>query len=77
MPTVHSHPVQVYNSGGIVVIEGRLSPSWGLTETLPLKRSEIREAQEFGINLLHFFWQRRQYKRLAQWDDSAILQRGV
>ncbi|MCY7323612.1 MAG: DUF4159 domain-containing protein [Phormidesmis sp. CAN_BIN36] len=70
LPTVH-HPIQVYNSGGIILIEGRLSPVWGLTETLQLKRSEIREAQEFGINLLHFFWQRRQANRLTQWDEAS------
>ncbi len=74
LPNVQSHPIQVYNSGGIVLIEGWLSPMWGLTETLQLTRSEIREAQEFGINLLHFFWQRRQLKRLVQWDASLTIE---
>jgi len=74
LPDVRSHPIQVYNSGGIVLIEGRLSPLWGLSETLQLKRSEIREAQEFGINLLHFFWQRWQLERLVQWDASLTIE---
>ena len=71
LPTVQSDPIQVYNSGGIILIEGRLSPIWGLSETTQLKRSEIREAQEFGINLLHFFWQRRQANRLVQWGEAS------
>jgi len=52
-------PVQVFINGGIVMMVGNLGSMWGLDEELSLPRNTIRTAQEFGINLLHYAWQRR------------------
>lgn len=52
-------PVQVFVNGGIVMVVGNLGSMWGLDEELSLPRNTIRTAQEFGINLLHYAWQRR------------------
>jgi hypothetical protein len=69
LPQVHPNPIQVYNSGGIILIAGQLSSRWGLNPTsLQLSRSEIRDAQEFGTNLLHFLWQGRRLQQLWQWE---------
>lgn len=59
--------VQLSAQGRIVLIQGELFAAWGVADGRPLGRSQIRAAQEFGINLLHFFWQRRQLMRLTQW----------
>jgi hypothetical protein len=67
LPSVQGNRVQLYSSGSVVLVEGRLSPAWGLAEGLLLPRSEIRTAQELGINILHLVWQRRQFTHLLQW----------
>jgi hypothetical protein len=48
------------------LIMGELSAAWGLDEELSLPRSDIRTAQELGINILHFAWHRRQLTQLLQ-----------
>ncbi len=67
LPEVQAKPIQIYVSDGVVLINGRLSAAWGLAE-VPLSRADIRTAQELGINLLHFLWQRRRFTQLLQWD---------
>lgn len=69
LPEIQSNPIQLQVCGGCVLIEGRLSPHWGLTEGLLLPRSDIRTAQEFGINILHYLWQRRQFTQLLRWEE--------
>ena len=65
LPEVSRCPIEVWhNNGGIVLVEGELSAAWGFDEELLLSRSEIRAAQEFGINLLHFGWRRRNLNQL-------------
>jgi Domain of unknown function (DUF4159) len=71
LPEIQSQPIQLYASDGIVLVSGRLSSAWGLAEA-QLPRSEIRTAQELGINLLHFLWQRRRLTQLMQWDAPAM-----
>ncbi|UBF30461.1 hypothetical protein K9N68_35310 (plasmid) [Kovacikia minuta CCNUW1] len=65
-PIVNGHPIHLFNWGGIVLAIGSLSSGWGLDDTLSLSRETIRTAQEMGINLLHFSWQRRQLTQLQQ-----------
>lgn len=59
--------LQLYNQGSIIFLQGDLAAAWGLADGRSLGRNQIRTAQELGINLLHFFWQRQQLIRLTQW----------
>jgi hypothetical protein len=68
LPSMQSNGIQIFVSGGIVLVEGRLSPAWGLADSASLPRADIRTVQELGVNLLHFFWKRRQFKHLLQWE---------
>jgi hypothetical protein len=71
LPQIQGNSIQLYSSGSVVLVEGRLSPAWGLAEGLLLPRSEIRTAQEFGINILHLIWQRQQFTDLLQWGSGS------
>ena len=65
LPEVSRCPIEIWhNNEGIVLVDGELSAAWGFDEELLLSRSEIRAAQEFGINLLHFGWRRRNLNQL-------------
>jgi hypothetical protein len=59
-PVIYGMPVEVLAWGGLVLMIGNLSEAWALDEALTLNRETMRSAQELGINLLHFAWQRRQ-----------------
>jgi hypothetical protein len=64
-PTVNYEPIELFLGGGMILIIGSLSKAWGINEhTLP--RTEIRTAQEFGINLLYFAWYRRHQTQLLE-----------
>jgi hypothetical protein len=63
---------QVYVGDGVALIEGQLSPAWSLATGQSRSRSQIREAQEFGINLLHFFTQRWQMHQLMKPSSSQL-----
>ena len=65
-PRINQQPIQLWNAGGIILVEGELSAAWGLDESLNLERHDIRTAQEFGINILSFALQRRQINQLLQ-----------
>jgi hypothetical protein len=62
-PVLNQVPTELFNWGGVVMLVGELVTAWGGSASLTLGRMEIREAQELGINLLHFAWQRRQMTR--------------
>jgi hypothetical protein len=67
LPDVTASPLQLYVADGIIVVLGNLSASWGPDpEDKNCPRHKIRAAQEFGINILHFAWQRRQISGLLQ-----------
>jgi hypothetical protein len=59
-PVIYGMPIEVLAWGGMVLVIGNLGQAWGLDEALTLPRETMRSAQELGINLLHFAWQRRQ-----------------
>jgi hypothetical protein len=63
LPTFYDCSTQIALNGGVICLTGCLSEAWGGHN---LSRSEIREAQELGINILHFAWRRRHFKRLLQ-----------
>lgn len=60
LPMVDKTRLQILCGGGIILSIGNLASSWGLDEELMRSRTEIRTAQELGINILHFAWKRRQ-----------------
>jgi Domain of unknown function (DUF4159) len=60
LPEVDQTRIQLLSGGGIVLSIGDLGGLWGLDEALKRSRTEIRTAQELGINILHFAWKRRQ-----------------
>ncbi|MBH8560898.1 DUF4159 domain-containing protein [Nostoc sp. CENA67] len=66
LPILNQKPIQILIAGGIVLVIGDLSASWGLDDQLSLPRETIRTAQELGINILHFAWARRQMTQLQQ-----------
>ena len=67
LPEIQTKPMQLYACDGVVLIEGRLSSAWGLAER-QLPRADIRTAQELGMNILHFLWQRRHFMSLLEGD---------
>ncbi len=60
LPVVDGSRVQLLSGGGIILAIGNLGGLWGLDEQLERSRTEIRTAQELGINILHFAWKRKQ-----------------
>jgi len=64
LPKIKQNPVRLFNWGGVVLAIGDLSLAWGLDSGLELPREKIRNAQELGINLLHFAWRRRHLTQL-------------
>jgi hypothetical protein len=63
-PRINGELINLWNASGIVVVEGNLSSAWGLEDylggKLHLERHEIRTAQEFGVNILHYALRQRQ-----------------
>ncbi len=59
LPKINHQSLQLSIGGGLIIIIGELSAAWRLDKTLELDRESIRNAQEFGINILHFACQRR------------------
>jgi hypothetical protein len=66
LPKINQQPVQLWNGGGIVLVNGDLSFAWGVDENLSLERNDIRTAQELGINILNFAYLRRQIAQCLQ-----------
>jgi hypothetical protein len=67
LPTF-GEPMQVAAGAGVIWVRGALSAAWGIRGAFP--RSEMRTAQELGINVLHFAWQRRHLTALMHWSDQ-------
>ena len=63
--SLHPQPLALFNWGWVVVVVGELTGTWGGPKTQFMPRDSLRSAQEFGINLLHFAWQRRQWAMAA------------
>jgi hypothetical protein len=56
-PTVNEHPLYLWNWGNIILAIGDLSRSWDLDphdQDFMTSRESLRNAHEFGINLLQF-----------------------
>lgn len=64
LPTVNQQPVELFLSDHLLMMVGELSVVWGGGSKEGFDRGQIRTAQEFGINILHYAWQRQHYHQL-------------
>ena len=55
--------LELWWDDGLLVLIGSLTDLWSHPQ---LTRIEIRDVHEWGINLLHFVWQRQHFRRLLQ-----------
>jgi hypothetical protein len=60
-PHIPSHPMELYWDDGVLVAVGNLVNLWNGNQ---LDRTTIREVHEWGINLLHYVWQRHHFQQL-------------
>lgn len=67
LPNIQRKALQLYSSGSIVLLQGNLSSAWRVMDSELRPRLYIRTAQELGINILYYLWQRRQGTRLMNW----------
>jgi hypothetical protein len=58
-PLIRQAPTELFNWGGVLLVVGDVISAWGGEASLSMEREEIRSAQELGVNILHFAWQRR------------------
>lgn len=72
LPQITEQSIQVMVGGGIVLLLGDLAIAWGQHESLLLPRETIRTAQEFGINILNFAYQRRNWMQLLQPNPAEL-----
>lgn len=63
-PQPSSESFQLFCWGGIVLALGNLSSLWAINPLRP--RQDIRSAQEWGINLLHYAWKHHHLTQLQQ-----------
>ena len=66
LPSINKHGICILTDGGLIVVIGNLSSAWGINDNRYLSRDTIRNAQELGINILHFASQRKQLTQLGK-----------
>lgn len=59
-------PVNLFCGGGVILATGNLAAVWGLDQQMTISREVLRSAQELGVNILHYAWQRRIMTKLQQ-----------
>lgn len=59
-----ANAVNIFLGKGIILSVGDLAGAWGVDERVFLAREKIRSAQEFGINILYYAWQRHTMTQL-------------
>ncbi len=69
LPTFKQTALRLLVIGGFICVQGNILDAWGIRGSF--SRDETRTAHEFGINLLHFAWQRRQLTQLVQWTETT------
>ncbi len=83
LPNRQKHPIILRNWGGLILMLGDLTRCWSHSAIPPIPRENIRSAQEWGINLLHFAAQKQQWTQaltpiaIPPSDRSDSLQRRV
>lgn len=68
LPTVNQHSIELFLSDHLLMVIGDLSVAWGGEG---FTRDQIRTAQEFGINILHYAWQQQHYRQLLATPTTA------
>ncbi len=58
LPVVNHETMQIFNWGCVIFSVGLLSSGWGIQDDINLSRETLRNAQEFGINILDFACQK-------------------
>lgn len=71
LPTVNQWPIELFLSEHLLMVVGDLSVVWGGGSKEGFARDQIRTAQEFGINLLHYVWQHQNYRQLLAISTTA------
>lgn len=71
LPTVNQQPVELFLSEHLLMMVGDLSVVLGGGSKNGFARDQIRTAQEFGINILHYAWQRQHYRQLLTTPTAA------
>jgi hypothetical protein len=64
LPKLYGQEIQILYGDGMIAMIGELSSAWGANSALAMSREDIRTAQEFGINILHFASRRRSLRQL-------------
>ncbi|MGB6300597.1 MAG: DUF4159 domain-containing protein [Rivularia sp. (in: cyanobacteria)] len=71
LPVINQKIIEIVTGGGIILTIGDLASAWGLDKEMKMPRLAIRTAQEFGINIIYYAWNRRRLIGLQQEDNSA------
>lgn len=71
LPSVNQQPVELFLSKHLLMVVGDLSVVWGGGSKPGFARDQIRTAQEFGINILHYAWQQQHYHQLLATPTTA------
>ena len=72
LTAIADQPIQLLNSGGVIVILGDLSQIWGGQSEQELTRQNIRTCQELGVNILNYAAQRYAMGKAMQVDPNYI-----
>ncbi len=72
LPVVNHETIQIFNWGCIILSVGFLSSGWGIQADINLSRETLRNAQEFGINILDFAYKKYWLSKL-QCDEKTDL----
>jgi hypothetical protein len=64
LPTFNNQKIQILYGAGVVVLIGGLSTFWAPNQNTVIPRTDLRIAQELGINLLYFASQRKVLSQL-------------
>lgn len=66
LPIINDKSLGLLLSQGLIIIIGDLSTAWGVNSPQPLPRETIRNAQELGINLIHYAHRRHKLIQLQK-----------
>ncbi|MEL7037567.1 MAG: hypothetical protein AAFO04_18375 [Cyanobacteria bacterium J06592_8] len=70
LPVINNEEILIFNWGSVILSIGFLSSGWGVQDQISLSRESLRTAQEFGINILDFSYQKFWLSQL-QLESSA------
>jgi hypothetical protein len=58
-PDINGYQNQIWMGDGVIFLLGNLFSAYNLSSNLGLTREILRNAQEMGVNLLHYAWRRQ------------------